>query len=212
MWDAIGCLASDLSLVSDWGRANLVLFNASNTQFLQLYTWHNLPDNYSFFFNDTQLSLASTLNTLGLSFTKNLNLQFLISTLAKSAFKNLDVLWRLHPFFSPSQLLALYRDLIRPCMEYGSYVWVGSTHTAVLYRVESKAFRLINSPPLTDYLDSLSHRCNVASLSFFYCYFHDCSSELASCMPPPILRPRCTKLFTSSHPYSIHHSNARVNQ
>ena len=29
--DAIGRLASDLSLVSDWGRANLVLFNASNS-------------------------------------------------------------------------------------------------------------------------------------------------------------------------------------
>ena len=36
--DAIGRLTSDLSLVSDWGKANLVLFNASKTQFLQLST------------------------------------------------------------------------------------------------------------------------------------------------------------------------------
>ena len=102
--DAIGRLTSDLSLVSDWGRANLVLFNASKTQFLQLSTRHNLPDNYPLFFNDTQVPL-STLNTLGLSFTKNLNWQFHISTLAKSVFKKLSVLWRLRPFFSPSQLL-----------------------------------------------------------------------------------------------------------
>ena len=54
--------------------------------------------------------------------------------------------------------------------------------TALLNRVESKAFRLIDSPSLTDCLDS--H--NVASLSIFYRYFHaDCSSELANCMPPP---------------------------
>ena len=33
--------------------------------------------------------------------------------------------------------------------------WGGSTHTAVLNRVESKAFRLINSSPLTDYLQPL---------------------------------------------------------
>ena len=41
-----------------------------------------------------------------------------ISTLAKSASKKLGVLWRLRPLFSPSQLLALYRGLICPCMEY----------------------------------------------------------------------------------------------
>ena len=71
--DAIGSLTSDFSLVSDKGRANLVLFNASKTLFLQLSTRHNLPDNYPFFFNDTQLPLSPILKTLVLSFTKNLN-------------------------------------------------------------------------------------------------------------------------------------------
>ncbi|MPC32023.1 hypothetical protein E2C01_025326 [Portunus trituberculatus] len=110
-------------------------------------------------------------------------------------------------------LLALYKGFIRPCMEYGSDVWGGSTHTALLNKVESKAFRLINSSPLTDCLDSLSHRRNVASLSVFYRCFHAvCSSELANCMPSPLLRSRCTRLSTSSHPYSVHLPNARVNQ
>ena len=87
-----------------------------------------------------------------------------------------------------------------------------STHTVLSNRVESKTFRLINSP-LTDCLDSLSHRRNVTSLSFFYCYFHaDCSSELANCMPPSIPRPHYTRLSTFSHPYSVRLSNARINQ
>ena len=100
-------------------------------------------------------------------------------------------------------------------MEYGSHVWRGSTHKALLNRVESKAFRLVNSPILSDCLDSLSHRRNVASLSIFYSYFRaDCSSELANCMPLPYprQRPRCTRRFTYSHPYSVHLPNARVNQ
>ena len=59
--DAIGSLTSNLSLVSDWSRPILVLFNVSKTQFLQLFTQHNLPDNYSLFFNDTQLPFISTL-------------------------------------------------------------------------------------------------------------------------------------------------------
>ena len=67
-----------------------------------------MPDNYPLFSNDTQLLLSSTLNTLGLSFTKNLKWQFHISTFAKSASKKLSVLWRLRLIFSPSHVLALY--------------------------------------------------------------------------------------------------------
>ena len=210
--DATERLTSDLSIISEWGRANLVLFNASKTQFLHLSTRHNLPDNYPLFFNDTQLSPSSTLNILGLSFTKNLNWKFHISTLAKSASMKLGVLCRLRQFFSSSQMLTLYRGLIRPCMEYASHVWGGSTHTALLNRVESKAFRLINSPPSTDCLQSLTLRRNVASLVVLYHYFHAyCSSELANCMHPLLPRLRCTRLSTYSHPYSVHFTTARVN-
>ena len=56
-------------------------------------------------------------------------------------------------------------------MEYVSHVWGSSTHTALLNRVESKAFRLINSSPLTDCLQPLSHRRNVASLALFTAIF-----------------------------------------
>ena len=157
-------LTFDLSLVSDWDRANLVLINVLKTQFLQLSNRHNLPDNYPLFFNNAQFSLSSTLTTLGLSFTKNLNWHFHIYILAKSASNKLGVLWRLRPLFSPSQLLALYKGLISPCMEYGSHIRKGSTHTALFNRVKSKAFRLIKSPPPTNCLDSLSHRRSVASL------------------------------------------------
>ena len=134
------------------------------------------------------MSLFFTLDTLGLSFTKNLNWQCNISTLAKLASRKFGVPWRLRPFFSPSKFLALYRVLTLPCMEYGSHVRGGSTYTALLNRVESKVFRLINSPPLTDCLYSISHWCNVAYLSLFNGYVHaDCSSDLGNYMPPPIV-------------------------
>ena len=89
----------------------------------------------------------------------------------------------------------------------------GSTNTALLNRMESKAFRLINFPPLTDCLDSLGHRRNVCSLSIFYRNLHaDCSSELANCISPPLSQHRCTRHSTSSHPFSVHLHNARVHQ
>ena len=51
----------------------------------------------------------------------------------------------LHSFFKPPQLLALYRGVVRSCMEYASHIWLGSTHAALLEKVESRAFLLINT-------------------------------------------------------------------
>ena len=64
-------------------------------------------------------------------------------------------------------MLALYRDVVRLCMEYASHIWGGSTHTALLEKVESRAFCLINSPSLTNFLQSLSASRIVASLYTF---------------------------------------------
>ncbi len=87
------------------------------------------------------------------------------------------------------------------------------THTALLSRLESNAFRLMNSPPLTDCILPLILRRNVVSLSIFYRYFHaNCSFELANCMPAPLPRPRCTKLSSQAHPFTIQIPYTRVNQ
>ena len=109
----------------------------------------------------------------------------------------------LHPFLSSVMVSSPpYRS---------SFISFSFIHTSFLRAC--RAFRLINCPPLTDCFQSLKHRRSVASLSIFYRYFHGyCSSELANCMPPPLPRPRCTRLSTFSHPYSIQLTNARVNQ
>ena len=208
---AIEHLTNQLSIISNWGIENLVAFNASKTQFLQLSTRRNLPTDYPLFFNTTQLKPSSNLNLLGLNFSPDLSWKDHITSLAISASKKLGVLRRFSKFFSPRQLLALYRGQIRPCMEYASHVWGSSPHTALLAKVESKAFRLINSPSLTSSLLPLSLRRNVASLSLFYRYYHkQCSSELSNNMPPPLRRTRDTRQACHSHPYSVQLSSARI--
>src|ERR1044072_725209 len=99
-------LTSDLSLISNWGRENMVFFNDSKTQFLHLYTQHNLPHNYIFFEN-TQLKPSSFLNILGVSFSCDLSWEDHIISLLKQASKWLSVLRRLQHFFNLPQLLAL---------------------------------------------------------------------------------------------------------
>ena len=120
---------------------------------------------------------------------------------------------RLRAFFSPAQLLALYKGAVRPCMEYSSHVWGGSTHTALLEKIESKAFRLINCHPLTSSLQSLPTRRNIAALSLFYRYYHgQCSRELSECIPPPLRRVGGTRLSANSHSFSVQLSNPRINK
>ncbi len=164
-------MSSDLSLISDWGRENLVVFNAM-TQFLHLSTRQNLPDVYPLAFNNTQINPSPSLNILGVSFLSNHSRKTHIRSLAKTDSMKLGVLYRLRGFFSTTQLLALYRGLTRPRMEYSSHVCVwgvgGSPSTSLLDRVESKAFRLINSRPLTNSLQPLFLHRNVASLYLFY--------------------------------------------
>ncbi len=110
-------LTSDLALISERGRRNLVSFNASKTQYLLLTTRHDPLHNYPLFFENTQLSPSYTINILGLSLSKDLNWKLHISFLAKSASSELGVLYRLKHYISPSQLLTVYKGLVRPCME-----------------------------------------------------------------------------------------------
>ena len=109
-------------------------------------------------------------------------------------------------YFSPSQLLTIYKSQIRPSLEYCSHVWGGAPKSSLnlLDRVQSKAIRLINNPNLTNSLQSLSHRHLVADLSIFYRYFHGhCSLEIKNIIPDPMRRVRTTRSSTHSHPFQV---------
>ena len=164
-------LTKDLSHVSDWGKENLVVFNASKTQFLHLTTRSDLASDfvYDVFFEGIRLEPSISLNILGVSFSRDLYWKNHIVSLANQASKRLGVLRRLKRFFTPSQLFALYRGLVRPCMEYASHVWGRSPrdHVACLDLIQSRAVRLIDSQELTS-IQPLRVRRNVASLSLFY--------------------------------------------
>src|ERR1700755_706272 len=97
-------------------------------------------------FHTTMISSSKTHNSSLHLFLIFLGFLFLVIFLGKITLllflnKLLGVLRRLQNYFTPPQLLALYRDVVRPCMEYASHIWGGSTHTALLEKVESRAFR-----------------------------------------------------------------------
>src|ERR1700755_1428769 len=88
----------------------------------------------------TQLKPSYVLNIPGVSFSRDLSWKDHITSFSKQASKRLGVLRRLQNCFTPPQLLALYRGVVRPCIEHASHIWGCSTNKALLEKVKSRAF------------------------------------------------------------------------
>ena len=160
-----------------------------------------------------KLDISPSITQLGLSISSNLTWKPHINSIAKHASQKLGFLSRARGYFSPSQLLTIYKSQIRPSLKYCSHVWGGAPKSSLhlLDRVQSKAIRLINNPNLTNSLQSLSHRRLVADLSIFYRYFHrHCPQEIKNIFPDPVRHVRTTRSSTYSHPFQVTLPNPRT--
>ena len=163
--------------------------------------------------NGHKLDISSSFTQLGFSISSNLTWKPHINSIAKHASQKRGFLSRARGYFSPSQLLTIYKFQIRSSLEYCSHVWGRAPKSSLhlLNRVPLKAIRLINNPNLTNSLQSLSHRRLVADLSIFYRYFHgDCSQEIKNIIPDLVRRVRTTRSSTYSHPFQVTLPNPRT--
>ena len=90
-------------------------------------------------------------------------------------------------------------------MEYFCHVWACTPicHLELLNTLQKRIYRTVG-PSLPAFLEPLTHRRNVASLSLFYrYYFGRCSSELAELILFPFSRGRCTRYFDRLHDFSV---------
>nr|CAH7741724.1 unnamed protein product [Callosobruchus chinensis] len=127
-----------------------------------------------------------------------------VSSIATAAGKKLGYLFRARKYFSPSNLLMLYKAQIRPSPEYCSHIWGAAAPTtlSILDTVQRSTIRLIGDPALTGHRQPLSHRRAIGDLALFYRYSSGfCSSELTSIIPPlskldaPVLHTSGTKRY-----------------
>lgn len=101
-------------------------------------------------------------------------------------------------------LLKFYKGLFHPhhicCFPIGG----SSPSTSVLDAVQREATRVINSPVLTSFLDSLDVHHKVTSRALIHRYFHgSCSKELANFVPTHHSFPWNTREAVLSHSYCI---------
>nr|CAH7724515.1 unnamed protein product [Callosobruchus chinensis] len=100
-----------------WGLKNMVEFNASKTQYCTLST--RRP-------NQEVPKRALGSNEQPGSPKKSLIQAF------RTAGKKLEYLFRARKYFSPSNLLTLYKAQIRPSLEYCSHIWGAAAPTTLL--------------------------------------------------------------------------------
>nr|CAH7742996.1 unnamed protein product [Callosobruchus chinensis] len=86
----------------------------------------------------------------------------------RKVLQSLDI--RCLKYFSPSNILTLYKAQIRPSLAYCSHIWgaAASTTLSILDAVQRRAIRLIGDPTLHFHLQPPSHRRAVGDLSLFY--------------------------------------------
>nr|CAH7731406.1 unnamed protein product [Callosobruchus chinensis] len=138
-----------------------------------------------------------------------------VLSIATAAGKMLGYLLRARKYFSPSNLLTLYKAQIRPSLEYCSQIWGAAAPTtlSMLDVVQRRAIRLIGDPALTCHLQPLSHRRAVGNLSHLYWYSDGfCFFELTSIIPLLSKPARCTRGTSSSYPKAVVLHTSRTEQ
>lgn len=196
---------SDIFSILNWGSANRVDFNNRKTQAIRFSLKHQ-QNAFSLNMAGSDLSFADSISLLGVTVNQDLSWKSHVQQVAKNASRRLGILFRARRYFSPAQLLTLYKSQVRPIMEYCCHVWAGasSVDLSILDRIQRKAIRLVDCPVLSASLQSLAHRRAVSCLSLFYRYYHGrCSAELALAVPVPRTFSRSTRAASSNNPYSV---------
>ncbi len=174
-------LTSDLAIISDWGRRNLVSFNASRNSISSSITRFNLLNSYPLFFDNTQLS-PSTLNILSLSFTQNLNWKpYLLSQ--KISFLEVG-----HSVSSPPVSLPYTVDVPCPPFIWSTYHMYGGTPCAQVSWTEWSLRLFVSSVlPLSLTVFSLLNSATKLPLSLSSVVIFTLTALLnllTACLPP----------------------------
>ena len=118
------------------GSDNLVKFNKEKTKQVVISRKHH-QDFPPVFMNGHKLEISSSITQLGLFISSNLTWKPHINSIAKHASQKLGFLSRVRGYFSPSQLLTIYKSQIRPSLEYCSHVWVVLLNLLSIFLTES---------------------------------------------------------------------------
>ncbi|XP_045499402.1 uncharacterized protein LOC123697028 [Colias croceus] len=203
--ELVSNIDNTLDAISSWGQNNLVKFNPSKTQ-VCAFTAKKKPFTLTPRFQNTLLKATPNIGILGVDIASDVQFRGHLEDKAKLASKKLGVLARARQYFTPAHRLQLYKAQVRPHMEYCSHLWAGAPQYQLLPldRLQRRATRIVGKPELTDRLDPLALRRDVASLCVFYrLYNGECSEELFGLIPAAKFHNRTARHKLKYHPHHL---------
>ncbi|CAK1582146.1 unnamed protein product [Parnassius mnemosyne] len=193
-----------LDKVSDWGRLNLYQFNPQKTQ-VCAFTAKKNPFVVSPKFQGTPLVASASIGILGVDISSDVQFRGHLEEKAKLASKKLGVHSRVGQYFMPAHR-QFYKVQVRPHMEYCCHLWAGAPQCQLrpFDRIQRRAARMVDDRFLSNRLDSLALRRDVASLCiFFHIYHGECSEELFGLIPAAKFHERTSRQNSRYHPYHL---------
>ena len=117
---------SDLQGSADWGRKQLVDFNAGKTQLVEIYRFNNIGA-IDVKMNGSALQEKLAFKMLWLTLPSKLDWDSYIICVAKTASGKIEALICSMKFLSPELALHLYESTIRPFLECCCHVRAGAS-------------------------------------------------------------------------------------
>ncbi|CAK1578575.1 unnamed protein product [Parnassius mnemosyne] len=156
-------------------------------------------------FQGTPLAASASIGILGVDISNSVQFRGHLEGKAKLASEKLGVLSRARQYFMPAHRLQLYKAQFQPHMEYCSHLWAGAPQCQLLPldRIQRRAVRIDDDRVLSDRLNTLALRRDVASLYVFYRIYHgECSEELFGLIPAAQFHDRTSRQNLRCHPPS----------
>ena len=150
-------LESDLRDTVDWGKKQLLDFNAGKTQLVS-FDRSNNTSAIDEKIDGSALEEKSSFKMVGLTFSSKLDWGSYIISIAKTVSKKIGALIRSMKFLSPEADLYLYKSNICPCIEHCVHVWAGapSCYLQLLDKLQKRICRTLG-PSLAASLEPLAH-------------------------------------------------------
>ena len=191
---AAASLNKDLLEIETWACTWNVLFGAAKCQSITVSNRRDSLDSHpSLHFFGTKLSEADSVELLGLTLSRDLSWNPVITKMAKTAAQRTGLLRRAAPYLVPAQRAIIYKSMVRSKMEYASTAWHGATPTSLskLDAIQRRAIRIINLPgedPSSHQIQPLAHRRAVGATTMFHRMFYGNAPELLCQLLPDQLQ------------------------
>ena len=211
---------SELSMLSEWFRANKLSVNISKTNYI-IFKPRQKKQIFDFNLkiNDKEINRVNEVCFLGVILDENLSWKAHISHIAHKVSKSIGIIYRSSFYLFKSALRMLYYALVYPYLQYCVTVW-GSTYSTNLNRLvllQKRVIRIIDKQDFGVHTSPIFKELKILKLEdiylfnlgkFIYQYKHNL---LPDCLECPLLTVDQVHNYNTRNSKAFYVSTCRTN-